>query len=351
MSDQDASSLPPPDRPPRAAPPADEPLRPAADAPEPAGVPPWGGAGPDDASIVVAELVEEPCPLWPTFLTAVLAIGGALLVSGVVMVMAAFWARGPVLFQHPDAFNAWLKEFVATQGGLILLVLPGQLTFCAVALVAASLSREKAVDRLGLRRGNFPPWTWPLFLLGTPVLVIAVGHLLSYVVREPSEQLKMLEDLFATHAAGSLVTLLLLISLLPGVVEELLFRGFMQRRLLGRLRPVAAIGITTAFFAAAHMDPTHAIGVAPLGIWLGVVAWRADSIWPAVFGHVGNNAFAILMSVTMGEQPDLEQLSPAVATSTGLALLVSCLSFAGCLVLLSRRRAGPRPSVSVRPIA
>ncbi|NLX54493.1 MAG: CPBP family intramembrane metalloprotease [Planctomycetaceae bacterium] len=347
MPDQDASSLPPPDRSPRAAQPADEPLRPAANAPESAGVLPWSGAVPDEAPIVVAELVEDPYPLWPTFLTIVLAIGGAVLVSGIVMMVAAFWARGPVLFQRPGAFNAWFKEFVTTQGGLVLLVLPGQLTFCAVAVMAASLSREKVVDRLGLRCGNFPPWTWPLFLLGTPVLVIAVGQLLSYVVREPSEQLKMLEDLFATHAAGSLITMLLLISLLPGVMEELLFRGFMQRRLLGRLRPVAAIGITTAFFAAAHMDPTHAIGVAPLGIWLGVVAWRADSIWPAVFGHVGNNACAILMSVTMGEQPDLEQLSPAVATSMELTLLVSCLSFVGCLVLLSRRTA---PPVSVRPI-
>jgi hypothetical protein len=84
------------------------------------------------------------------------------------------------------------------------------------------------------------------------------------------------------------------------------------------------------------MDPMHALGVAPLGIWLGVIAWRADSIWPAVFGHVGNNAFAVMASVLMGQDASPEQ--PAMAV-LGVVVLISLLSFLGCLVLLAL---GPR---------
>lgn len=295
------------------------------------GAAPTSGGLVDEDIVVVGDASGGPWPLWPVFVTAVVAIGGQLIVSAIVIVIAGVVGGGAEIFRRPEAFGDWLKGFIATQTGLALLVLPGQLTFCAVALVAASLSREKPADRLGLRRGNFPLWTWPLFLLATPVVVVVVGQLMSLVIREPSAQLKMLEDLFETHAAGSLATLLLLISVLPGFVEELLFRGFVQRRLLKRLPAVAAIGITTAFFAAAHMDPIHALGVIPLGIWLGVIAWRADSIWPAVFGHVGNNAFAIMMSVTLGENPDPEQLGPVIVAIMGLSLL----SFVSCLAMLA----------------
>ncbi len=285
----------------------------------------------DQEAIVLAEAVDERPLLWPTFVTMLVAIGGALIVSGIVLGAAGAVSGGMEVFGSTREFNQWLTRFAATDTGLAILVLPGQLTFCAVALIAAAFSREKVVDRLGLRRGHLPPWTWPLFLVGTPVVGMVMAQLMSQVIEEPSEQLQMLEDLFESHAAGSMAILLVLISLLPGLVEELLFRGFMQRRLLTRLPAVVAIGVTTAFFAAAHMDPMHAVGVVPLGIWLGVVAWRADSIWPAVFGHVGNNAYAIIMSVMMGPDPNPEQMGPAVTGILGLTLL----AFLGCLVLLT----------------
>jgi membrane protease YdiL (CAAX protease family) len=330
MSDLESSS------PERNRPPVVHPFEPAAAAP----------GGLDEEMIVVAEAVVERPPLWPTFLTALIAIGGALIASGIVMGIAGLVWGGVEVFRGTREFNDWLMSFLATEMGLAVLVLPGQLTFCAVALVAAMFSREKPADRLGLRRGNFPLWTWPLFLLGTPVVGMVMAQLMSLVIREPSEQLQLLENLFETHAAGSLAMLLLLISVLPGFIEELLFRGFMQRRLLARLPVVAAIGITTAFFAAAHLDPMHAIGVMPLGIWLGVIAWRADSIWPAVFGHVGNNAYAIVMSVMMGESPDRERIGPEVVATMGLTLV----AFVGCLVLLAVRRpkTPPRGDSSAR---
>ncbi|MHB8864351.1 MAG: CPBP family intramembrane glutamic endopeptidase [Pirellulaceae bacterium] len=305
---------------------------------------------PDQETIVLAEVVEEPPRLWPTFLMATVAIGGALVVSGIALGIFGALAGGVEMFRDPQQFNRWLSTFAATDKGLAVLVVPGQLTFCLVVLIAAAFSRERPADRLGLRRGRLALWTWPLFLFGTPVVGIATAQVMSQFMGEASEQLQMLEKLFAQHATGSIVMLLVLISLLPGFAEELLFRGFLQRRLLARLPEVAAIGITTAFFAAAHVDPMHAVGVIPLGIWLGIVAWRADSIWPAVFGHVGNNAYAVVMSVMMGPDPSPQEISPAVVGTLGLALL----AFLGCLALLSvpRPRAGssPRPAASPQAI-
>ena len=128
--------------------------------------------------------------------------------------------------------------------------------------------------------------------------------LLNQLMPNPSEHLEQLDKMVEHHAQSSVLTLLCVISLVPGVVEELLFRGFVQRRLLRRLPAITSILITSLLFAAAHLDPMHAAGVAPLGIWLGVIAWRANTIWPAMLGHIGNNAFAVLAIGVAGQTPE-----------------------------------------------
>ena len=52
--------------------------------------------------------------------------------------------------------------------------------------------------------------------------------------------------------------------------------------------------ISSLLFAIAHMDPIHSLLVLPLGIWMGVVAWQAKSIMPAMLCHIVNNSVSIL---------------------------------------------------------
>ncbi len=263
-----------------------------------------------DDDVVLAELVPAPVPIWPAFAVAILAIISALAVSAVVMIVAAILTSSIRWPPSSDELSNWVNSLAESKTGLLVLVLPGQLTFAVVAIGAAALSREPILDRLGLRRGRLPIWSWPLFFLGTPVIALISSQLISLFVTKPSEQVKMFEQMFQYHSAGSFLLLLGLVSLLPGLVEEMLFRGFMQRRLLARLPAVTSIGICSVFFAAAHMDPTHAAAVLPLGIWLGIVAWRADSIWPSIFAHIGNNAYAIIISAMMGPVDDVTHASP-----------------------------------------
>ena len=62
-------------------------------------------------------------------------------------------------------------------------------------------------------------------------------------------------------------------------------RGYMQRRLLKRWAPWLAILVSSILFAVMHVTP-HAISFAfPIGVWLGYVAWKTDSIWPTIFCH------------------------------------------------------------------
>ncbi len=204
---------------------------------------------------------------------------------------------------------------------MLLAVLPGQVTFLLVAIgVAFSDSRDWR-HRLGFLPGELPKWTWGVLAVATPTVAL-VSSLLMAAFREPSEHLKSLERMFTAQQGWRLGFVVLLVSVLPGICEELLFRGMLQRRLLIRWTPLAAILVSSLFFAAAHMDPMHAAGVLPLGLWLGIVAWRCNSLWPAMLCHVTNNALAILLSHAPSAGP--------------IVLPISCLTMIFAVGILRR---------------
>ena len=47
-----------------------------------------------------------------------------------------------------------------------------------------------------------------------------------------------------------------------------------------------------------------------MGIWLGIVAWRANSIVPAVLCHAFNNAIGIVIVQSAMNDPQSEQALP-----------------------------------------
>lgn len=76
------------------------------------------------------------------------------------------------------------------------------------------------------------------------------------------------------------------LAVVPGVCEEFVFRGLLFGRLSRVWSPAASIGVSAFVFSMAHLHPTHVLAVLPVGVWLGYVAWRMDSIVPSIVGHV-----------------------------------------------------------------
>lgn len=246
--------------------------------------------------VVMAELVTVPAAgprVWTALLVGVLAIPVATVVGGAILAAWMIVEFGsPGMMQGPSMMN-WLEDFAQTRVGLMVVVLPGQLVFLGAAAGAAWLSPQNLRDRLSLRRGGLPYWSWLVLMLGTPIIGVLSSHVLSLMVDEMSDQLKLVEAMMRTHVRDFPVGLIVIVAVVPGVVEELLFRGYLQSRLLRRWPPLLAVGASALIFSAAHLDPIHVLGVIPLGLWLGIVAWRAGSVWPAIFCHAVNNAVAV----------------------------------------------------------
>lgn len=79
-------------------------------------------------------------------------------------------------------------------------------------------------------------------------------------------------------------------ALMPGLAEELLFRGVLQRAIVG---PTLAVLVSGTAFALFHVDPVHVVGVLPLGLFLSWVAQRSNTS-VTIFAHVVNNSIALL---------------------------------------------------------
>jgi membrane protease YdiL (CAAX protease family) len=145
------------------------------------------------------------------------------------------------------------------------------------------------------------------------------------MVPVPKAQLAQLQGLVDGPPLG---VALVQFALLPAVCEEILFRGVLARSLGRRTSLAAAAAISAVVFAAYHVSAVQALPTLTLGLALGALAIRADSIAPTVVAHALNNAMAIAISrglfpavsAWLGRHPSLGVAACCAAAAGGLAL-------------------------------
>ena len=86
------------------------------------------------------------------------------------------------------------------------------------------------------------------------------------------------------------------VGLMAPLAEELVFRGAILRSLLKwNSRPWVAIAISAVLFSAAHMNPAQMPHTFLIGLLLGWMYWRTNSIVPGVAFHWVNNTVAYVL--------------------------------------------------------
>jgi len=96
------------------------------------------------------------------------------------------------------------------------------------------------------------------------------------------------------------------IGLMAPLVEELVFRGAILRALLRwKSNPWVGIIISAILFSAVHMNPVQMPHAFLIGILLGWMYYRTDSIVPGVVYHWVNNTIAYVLYAFYPD-PDME---------------------------------------------
>ncbi|MFA6108394.1 MAG: type II CAAX endopeptidase family protein [Candidatus Latescibacterota bacterium] len=175
-------------------------------------------------------------------------------------------------------------------------------------------------------------------------LLAALGWELPPVVQRAQLEVQLARDLPGLLAA------VLTVAILPGICEELFFRGFAFSGLYAHHGPGVAVSGSAALFAAAHMNPWQFTALLLFGLFLGLLVFWTHSIYPAILAHLVNNGMS-LIATNLRAYHGLEILNPHLHLPGALTVLAAGLAAAG-LWWLSRQPAvmplPPSPDPALR---
>jgi sodium transport system permease protein len=113
--------------------------------------------------------------------------------------------------------------------------------------------------------------------------------------------------------------LLLFLCVLPGIFEEIAFRGLLLHGLHRRLHPAALALVVGLVFGIFHVALFRLVPTACLGILFAAVTLLSGSIYPAMLWHALNNALGVLAA---RQQIPLAELDP-VSYLAGAVILAA----------------------------
>lgn len=83
----------------------------------------------------------------------------------------------------------------------------------------------------------------------------------------------------------------------PGIVEEVFFRGFVGRGLVGRHGWLLGVSLTSLLFGLLHLEPIHVVMTLLMGIGLHFVLAASRSLWVPILLHAVNNGIWTVSSL------------------------------------------------------
>jgi membrane protease YdiL (CAAX protease family) len=278
---------------------------------------------PDDAR--AARRPGGPPRVWPVYLLFVLSLVG----TGAATV-ALIWGSYMLSHVQPAPSRSALMEHALLPTTFVLTIVLSAVILSGLSFAAAGLSRVPVVERLNLRRSKSGILPVLAGMVGLPALSMVIENVALFSGVEIGGTLQMIAQTIGSAHGLTSVFIVLAISLGPGFGEELLFRGYIQTRLVERHSPLVGIIVTSLLFGLMHMDPLQSTLTVFMGGYLGFLACRFGTIWPAVGAHALNNGLSAVSLTLFPEEP-----TNAAPSLLGMGL--GGAAFVACLLYVLRR--------------
>lgn len=216
------------------------------------------------------------------------------------------------------------------------------------AALTAVAARVPVAHALGIRGAP-----WPAFV-AAPLGILALGPLSDVLRRAmqiyaPALTFGSLDHLEEVVHSAPVWVVAPLFALVPGISEELLFRGMFQRAIRS---PWLAVVLSGLLFSAYHTDPHHVVAVLPLGLYLAWLGQRTGSVLVPITAHVANNGAAVIVSVFFADERErAPELAGDDLLGVAAGLLIAALAMAVVAWSTRARAAAPNREPDVQPLA
>lgn len=236
-------------------------------------------------------------------------LGAGLMLSGLLMGLAASQLLGMPMSQVGIALlkpeNLQLSRLLSVSASFIIFFIP--------AWAVAKISYKKSFQAMGFTtKGSRKQLMVVVFIsVGALFLSGALGAL-NEVIPMPATFLRKaraIEDQYK-QAMLSMATMrngvdylisLLVIAVAPAIFEEVLFRGSVQRILVGWTNSAFwGILISSILFSAIHGSYFGFLPRIGLGIILGLIYYQTKNIWLCIAMHFINNGIVITQLYILG---------------------------------------------------
>lgn len=256
-----------------------------------------------------------------------------------VATLAQFLIYGPDILEDPS---------LLTQGKDLLIT---QIIFALCTILVPGLWLTWRMGASTKPSGRPKPWWFNfgaalLFPIAMPfmefvmwlwfVLMESLGFdWVSKMQRQAEAAGAAMEQLLFFNHIGWAITGFVTISILPGVAEELMFRGGLQRLISRYWNPRAGLVISALLFASMHMMPLQIPYLFVGGLMLGWGYRITGHLWVPILGHALHNGL-VYFAIRMTGPGQLNQAQEVEFSMMALAGILASGSLA--LVLYNRLR-------------
>lgn len=257
--------------------------------------------------------------LLPVFVVLLAAQGEGEALGGVAGVLFAF-----VLLAQGVTPDTLMPTLMATPWFLIVSAVLSQGSMGLALWKGPDVMKDAAPSPAARLRWSDEPPRWvlvPLLLVGTlSVGPLTVGVL--DVLGFPKSGMLELFSKASQQSVASFAALVLVGAVVPGVLEELLFRGYVQTRFVERWGTARGIVFTAVLFGLWHLDVRQGLFAFGVGCFLGWGAHRAGSVVPGAMAHLLNNLTSFVLARVYGGEEDTMSAVPAVIVGAAVVLVL-----------------------------
>jgi membrane protease YdiL (CAAX protease family) len=130
-----------------------------------------------------------------------------------------------------------------------------------------------------------------IFMIGFVIVLSELDNVVNYVLPMP----EILRDIFETlMVKQAFVFAIIAMGIIPGVMEELFFRGLILDGLVRNYSQRKAIIVSALLFGVIHLNPWQFYGAFIIGIISALICIKTNSILLSIYIHFFNNTLSTI---------------------------------------------------------